>query len=58
MLVSIFSDKMGFQLAFLDSKNKLKSSFAPNPSFHKTRGEAFQEGRVIDLTSFFKNRGD
>jgi hypothetical protein len=58
MLVSIFSDKMGFQLAFLDTKNKIKSSFAPNPSFHQSRGEAFQEGRVINLSSFFKNRGD
>ena len=58
MLVSVFSDRLGFQLAFIDSKNKIKSSFAPTPSFHQSRGEAFQEGRIVDLNSFFKNRGD
>jgi hypothetical protein len=58
VLMSTFSDKAGFQIAFVDSNGKLKSSFAPNPSFHQNRGEAFQEGRKINLSSFFKNRGD
>ena len=58
MLLSVFSEKMGFYLAFIDAKSKIKKSFVPTPGFHQSRGEAFQEARLVDLTSFFKNRGD
>jgi hypothetical protein len=58
ILLSVLSQDKGFELALFGEKNELKMKFVPLFNLRGQIGVPFQEGRIIEVGNFLKNRSD